>query len=144
MNMQSDSHHGLPAGGHEVTGHEESDASIGPIVLTGAGLAVVVAIVCGLVYGIFWYLADHPLISPRPNPMAETNQQQFPPAPRLEEHPAIDMRELRSEEDKILSTYGWTDKDKGIVRVPIDLAMELQLERGFPTAASGKPSGGKK
>jgi hypothetical protein len=116
-----------------TSGHEQSDASVGPIVLTGAGLVVVVAIVCVLVYGIFWYLADHPLSAARPNPMAETNQEQFPPVPRLEVHPTIEMHELRSDEDKILSTYGWTDKDKAIVRVPIDRAMELQLERGFPT-----------
>jgi hypothetical protein len=76
--------------------------------------------------------------------MAETNQQQFPPQPRLEVHPTIELHELHSDEDKILSTYGWTDKDKGIVRVPIDRAMELQLERGFPTKPALKPSGGKK
>jgi len=33
----------------------------------------------------------------------------------------------------VLSTYGWTDKNAGVVRIPIDRAMELQLERGFPT-----------
>jgi hypothetical protein len=142
--MEADPHFGSPAGGHPPSGHEETDASVRGIALTAAGLAVTVAIVCFIVYGIFWYLADHPLSAPRPNPMAETNQQQFPPAPRLEEHPAIDMRELRSEEDKILSTYGWTDKDKGIVRVTIERAMELQLERGFPTKPVGKPSGGVK
>lgn len=135
--METDRHPGSPAGGHLPSGHENTDASVPGVVLTAAGLAVTVAIVCFVVYGIFWYLADHPLSAPRPNPMAETNQQQFPPEPRLQEHPAIDLPELRSEEDKILSTYGWTDKDKGIVRVPIDRAMELQLERGFPTRPGG-------
>ena len=42
------------------------------------------------------------------------------------------MQELNAQEDKILSTYGWTDKPLGIVRIPIDQAMELQLKRGFP------------
>ncbi len=118
---------------HRAIGHEESDASVPGIALTAAGLAVGVAVVCLVVYGIFWYLAAHPLSAPRPNPMAETNQQQFPPAPRLEEHPAIEMHELRSQEDTILSTYGWTDKERGIVRIPIDRAMELQLQQGFST-----------
>jgi len=134
----------LPGNGQHEAGHEESDASIPGIALTAAGLAVTVALVYLLVSGIFWYLADHPLSTPQPNPMAETEQQQFPPQPRIEVHPTIEVQELRSDEDKILSTYGWTDKEKGVVRVPIDRAMELQLERGFPTSAPVKPSGGKK
>jgi hypothetical protein len=139
-----DPHLELPSNGHDKTGHEESDADIPGIALTAAGLAVTVALVYFLVSGIFWYLADHPLSAPQPNPMAETDPQQFPPQPRIEVHPTIEVQELRSDEDKILSTYGWTDKEKGVVRVPIDRAMELQLERGFPTSPAAKPSGGKK
>jgi hypothetical protein len=119
---------------HEpVTGHETRDASVRAVVITLGFLAFGAAIVCGLVYGIFWYLADHPLSVAAPNPLAETEKQQFPPAPRIQEHPAIDLQDLRGQEDKILSTYGWTNKNAGIVRVPIDRAMELQLRRGFPT-----------
>jgi len=116
----------------EQTGHEVEDAHVLPVVVTLAGLAVGAMLVALLVYGIFRYLADHPLSEMPPNPMAETATQQFPPAPRLEEHPAIEMQELNAQEDKILSTYGWTDKPLGIVRIPIDQAMELQLKRGFP------------
>ncbi len=136
--MEVNPHLGLPAGGQDTGGHEETDASIGPIVWTGAGLALTLVIVGLIVYGIYWYLAEHPLSSPRPNPMAETNQQQFPPAPRLEEHPAIEVHELRTQENVMLSTYGWTDKGKGIVRIPIDRAMELQLQQGFPTKSGNK------
>jgi hypothetical protein len=73
-----------------------------------------------------------------PNPMAETTTQQFPPQPRLEEHPAIEMRDLRSQEDQLLTTYGWTDKNLGVVRIPIDQAMVLQLKRGFPVKEAAK------
>jgi hypothetical protein len=141
---ETDPRLGLPGNGHHKTGHEESDASIQGIAFTAAGLAVTVALVYLLVSGIFWYLAEHPLSTPPPNPMAETDPQQFPPQPRLDVHPTIEVQELRSDEDKILSTYGWTDKEKGVVRVPIDRAMELQLERGLPTKPGVKPSGGKK
>jgi hypothetical protein len=58
---------------------------------------------------------------------------QIPPPPRIEEHPSIDIQQLHAQEDHVLSTYGWTDKNAGVVRIPIDRAMELQLERGFPT-----------
>jgi hypothetical protein len=112
-------------------GHETRDARIAPIVLTGAGLALTVAIVGLVVYGIFRYLETHPATSAQANPMS-AEESQIPPTPRIEEHPAIEIQQLHAQENNILSTYGWTDKKAGVVRIPIDRAMELQLERGFP------------
>src|ERR1700676_32586 len=103
---------------HTQFGHETQDASVRAIVLTGVGLAIGAAIVILIVYGIFRYLADHPITTAPANPMAETDRQMFPPTPRIEEHPAIEVKDLRSQEDRILSTYGWTDKKAGIVRIP--------------------------
>jgi hypothetical protein len=124
-----------------TVGHETKDANVRAILITGGVLAVGAALVCLLVYGIFWYLADHPLTAAPSNPMAETDRQQVPPVPRIEEHPAIELKDLHSQEEKILSTYGWTEKRTGIVRIPIDRAMELQLQRGFPTRPAGKKEG---
>jgi hypothetical protein len=114
-----------------TAGHETRDARIAPILLTGAGLALTVAIVGLVVYSIFQYLETHPATSTRANPMS-AEESQIPPAPRIEEHPAIEIQQLHAQENSILSTYGWTDKKAGVVRIPIDRAMELQLERGFP------------
>ena len=61
------------------------------------------------------------------------SEKQIPPAPRVDDHPAVELKELHRYEDTFLNTYGWTDKQKGIVRIPIDQAMELQLKKGFPT-----------
>jgi hypothetical protein len=114
------------------SGHETRDAGIGAIVLNGAGLAVMIVIVGFIVYGTFQYLARHPAISPQSNPMS-AGDLQIPPEPRIEDHPAIAIQQLHAQEDKTLSTYGWTDRKAGVVRIPIDRAMELQLRRGFPT-----------
>jgi hypothetical protein len=121
---------------HKSIGHETDAGDVRAIGLTGLSLAIGVAIVLILVYGIFHYLAHHPIILPA-NPLAETDQQQFPPTPRIEEHPAIEMKELNSQEDRVLSTYGWMDKKAGVVRIPIDRALQLQLERGFPIRKEG-------
>ena len=118
---------------HTSIGHEVADASVRGIVYAAIGLAIGTALSGLIVYGIFQYLANHPLSTAPENPMAETDRQQFPPAPRIEDRPAIEVKDLHSDEDKILSTYGWTDKKNGVVRIPIDRAIELQLERGFPT-----------
>jgi hypothetical protein len=113
-------------------GHEGRDADVRPIVLTGIGLALTVLVVGVIVYGIFRYLETHPATSVQSNPMAVFDSQ-IPPEPRIEEHPAIEIQELHAQEDQTLSTYGWMDKNKGVVRIPIERAMELQLQRGFPT-----------
>ena len=113
-------------------GHERRDADIRPIVLTGIGLALTVVVVGLIVYGTFQYLETHPATGVQSNPMAVFDSQ-IPPAPRIEEHPAIEIQQLHAQEEQTLSTYGWIDKKKRVVRIPLDRAMELQMERGFPT-----------
>jgi hypothetical protein len=89
-----------------------------------------------VVYVIFKYLAGHPVTTVQPSPMAIVDSQ-IPPAPRIEEHPAMEIQQLHAQEDRALSSYGWMDKRAGVVRIPIDRAMELQLQRGFPTRKEG-------
>lgn len=43
------------------------------------------------------------------------------------------LQGFRAREDAELRTYGWVDQNAGIVRIPIERAKELALERGFPT-----------
>lgn len=42
-----------------------------------------------------------------------------------------DLRELRAREDAELNSYGYRDREKGVVRIPIRQAMELVIrEKG--------------
>jgi hypothetical protein len=52
-----------------------------------------------------------------------------PPEPRLQVAPAEDLRALRAREEEVLRTYGWVNREKGVVRIPIERAMELLVER---------------
>ena len=38
-----------------------------------------------------------------------------------------------SEEERVLEGYGWVNKEAGIVRIPIEEAMRLTVERGLPS-----------
>lgn len=38
------------------------------------------------------------------------------------------LTKTRAEDHKLLTTYGWVDKSKGIVRLPIDVAMQKLIE----------------
>jgi len=55
-----------------------------------------------------------------------------PPEPRLQTNPRQDLSDLRAREDQTLSSYGWVDRNAGVVRIPIDQAIKLTLERGLP------------
>jgi len=39
---------------------------------------------------------------------------------------------MRAAQERELTTYGWVDKEKQTVRIPIDRAMELLAQRGLP------------
>jgi hypothetical protein len=39
---------------------------------------------------------------------------------------------MRQDEDQILGSYGWIDRQKGIVRLPIARAIDLLSQRGLP------------
>ncbi len=41
---------------------------------------------------------------------------------------------MHAKEDLLLENYSWVDESKGVVRIPIERAMELVAERGLPVA----------
>ncbi|MCG6928173.1 MAG: hypothetical protein LJF30_23055 [Acidobacteria bacterium] len=56
-----------------------------------------------------------------------------PPLPRLQTLPEVDLAEFRAQEDAILGSYAWVEKDRGVVRIPVEEAMRIVAERGLPT-----------
>lgn len=97
--------------------------------------------VIGLVTGIIgaallmWFLFDRyaasaERTSPKPDPMALTDPRKEPPEPRLQKTPVIDLKQFRAGEDEVLHSYGWVDPAKGVVRIPVERAMELVAKEG--------------
>jgi hypothetical protein len=72
-------------------------------------------------------------LSPPPNPLAAEYGPVRPPEPRLQAEPIRDLKQLRAAEDTILGSYGWVDVRGGVVRIPIDRAMELLVESPPPS-----------
>ncbi len=55
------------------------------------------------------------------------------PTPRVQlDDGNEDVAELHAREDLLLNYYSWVDPSKGIVRIPIERAMELVAQRGLP------------
>jgi hypothetical protein len=54
------------------------------------------------------------------------------PSPRLEEDERGQLNGIRLEQDNTLYSYGWVDEKAGTVRIPIERAMDLLVQRGLP------------
>lgn len=66
--------------------------------------------------------------------VAETDPEALrPPAPRLQARPEVELAEFQAQEDAILGSYDWVEKDRGVVRIPVEEAMRIVAERGMPT-----------
>ena len=106
-------------------GHEGRDVSVRTILLLGAGLvglAAVIQVVLFFQMGALWRARQKEL--PPPVPVA-TALPTAPPEPRLQTSPALDLKTLRDAEDTHLHGYAWVDRKAGVVRIPIERAMEL-------------------
>ena len=68
----------------------------------------------------------------------------LPPEPRLQNNAVGDLRQIQAAEDQVLTSYGWVDRKKGVVRIPIDRAIDLLAQRGLPgrTARSTQDNAG--
>jgi hypothetical protein len=55
------------------------------------------------------------------------------PEPRLEGNERMEINSSRLNEEKVLHSYGYVDQQRGVLRIPIDRAMQLIAERGLPT-----------
>jgi len=118
--------------------HETSDVNVRAILAVGAGLAGSSIAIGAVIWLLLVFLtAQSAQTGPREFPLAVTHEQRLPPEPRLQTNPREDLADLRRAEERVLDSYGWVDKDAGIVRIPIDDAMRLTVDRGLP--ARGKP-----
>ena len=138
-------------------GYELTDANTGGIIvfLLGLGISVgvffVLCFVMGQVINNALSKADGPTtrwkapdqIAPtkeiRSNPQLEQEQlakltKEFP-APQLQiDNGDSDLAALHDRENLFLNYYSWVDESKGVVRIPIQRAMELIAQQGLPVA----------
>jgi hypothetical protein len=136
--------------------YERRDIGVAGVLYFLAGLLVAGLIVHFVVHGLFFFLQEQneahqvavsPLVT---NPQTDTRRlpkeyttdaqstdyekylkKNFP-APQLETDERIQLDKMRLNEEEILSTYDYIDQKAGTVRIPIDRAMDLIVQRGLP------------
>jgi hypothetical protein len=123
-------------------GYETSDAHAGLVWIVAAGLVVSVGLIIFGSSVLYGYLHRRELGGQnrtavnRVTTAVGAARAQFP-EPRLQTAPQVDLAAMRAREDAELNTYGWVDRQAGVVRLPIEKAMDLVLQHHLP--ARGDP-----
>src|SRR4051812_17800258 len=104
--------------------HERSDWRWGPTMTA-------LLIILGLVVFALVASRGFDLLMRRTSGGREINsapEKILPPPPRLQVNGPRDLAAFRANEQWRLDSYGWIDKSRGIVRIPIERGVELYLK----------------
>lgn len=110
-------------------GHETREVDVRFIFVSLAALLIGAFLACLLVVGIFQYF--HHVY--RPDEAAKESPQVIPPEPRIEVNTTQQLQTVRAREDHVLSSYAIVDQKQGLVRVPIDRAIDMLAQKGLPS-----------
>jgi|ERR1051326_5022476 hypothetical protein len=113
---------------HPKHDHERTDWNLNYVLWGFITLVVSVAII--LVASWWIFREFHDTAQSRVLGTAPA-QPVFPAEPRLEISPSADWSLMFAEERATLQSYRWVDRSRGIVRIPIERAMEIIAQRGF-------------
>jgi hypothetical protein len=131
--------------GHEPTNpevrFESSDVDATSLLKYGFGLLVTTAVVVVLLWRLYFVFVAREAARQAPPPVMKIDPEAMSaPPPNLQTVPSQDLAAFRSREDSVLHSYGWMDKDAGVVRIPIEEAMRILAERGLPAASPPTPA----
>ena len=120
-----------------TTRAEPQDVNVKAVWLAGIGILVVLWAIVLLIYPLFSYY-KYERTSGRDPAKVLSYIPKLPPRPRNENEPYLVLQKFRAREASELTSYQWVDRNKGIVSIPIERAIQLLAQRGIPpTKASG-------
>jgi hypothetical protein len=123
---------------NSAVAYEKRDVNTRTILIFVGALFLVLVVTFVSMRGLFGYFSATQNLGPGASPF--DNSRALPPAPRLQVDPAVDLDQVRQSQNEMLNSYGWADKATGKVRVPIDRAMDMLIERKLPVRQAGSTS----
>jgi hypothetical protein len=96
-------------------------------------IAVVTAAVIGIVCIMVWRFDVTRQQSFSSLPLQQT-EQHTPPAPHLQVDPFASLQQQRQRENRRLNSYGWTNADHTVARIPLARAMALSVGKSLDAA----------
>ena len=124
-------HAHAPRQDNPAVSHESSDVDLRRITYWGVGLIAAVLLILVFLFWLFNFFSKRESRLGH-DPVGIRRSMPQTTGPPLQISPRNEMAEMRAAEEKILHSYGWIDEQKGIVRIPIERAMELTAQRGLP------------
>jgi hypothetical protein len=115
-------------------GHETADVNVWAIGKFAVALVAIIAVSLMLLIGLFKYFQTRDQANPT---AVSVDPTKLFPEPRLQRTPTPDLKTIRADEDRMLNSYGWVDTQKNVVRVPIDVAIDLLAKKGLPSRPQG-------
>ena len=113
------------------TGYELSDLKPGYIALFGIGVVIAVGLAVVITSLFVHYRELQHARQETPVPRLARERESMP-EPRLQVDAPNELRQMRAAEEAALNSYGWVDKEAGVVKIPVDRAMEVLAKKGLP------------
>lgn len=140
MNMETKRPGGRVPSGHKPVDerseeYEHRDADTSSLLKYGLALVIVLIVVLFSMKWMFSYFAKSQPLGPPASPFE--NVRVLPPQPRLQVKSGADLRSYCGNQMQKLNTYGWVDAENGVVRIPIDRAIDATIEHGLPARPAG-------
>lgn len=111
-------------------GYETEDVRASGLVWAAVVLAVIVIVSVAamtVMFGVLYESREEAVN--RMGPMVDLDQR--PEGPVLEVDPPRELIEMRIQNAIDTDSYGWVKKESGVVRIPVEQAMKLVVERGI-------------
>ena len=115
---------------NETVDFERRGINIRVLAWIGAGIIAAAIVMHFGLYWLYWGFTTEQTRAGVPSSV-----QNLPPQsaePQLQVYPVADMKQLRAEQEQKLNSYGWINREQGIVRIPIEQAMSIIAGRGLP------------
>lgn len=122
--------HPLPDLSDPSQRHENRDVNIWAIGKVGIALGITTIASLLLVLGVFHYLETLDNATRTAHPTQATA---LPPEPRLLDNEPENLRQVRAAENRLLNGYSWADQQHTKVKIPIDRAIDMLVQRGLPS-----------
>jgi hypothetical protein len=119
--------------GPAIPGYEARDVNTSAVF----GFLVLLSVILGLVFLGARTLFRHYSISQwQPAPASSFfDVRQVPVEPDLQVNARADLLKTYARQQQELETYAWEDHKSGVVRIPIERAMDLLLMKGLPVVS---------
>lgn len=118
---------------------ERRDVNVRAMASIGAAIVVTAVVLHVALYWLYGTFRGNAVESGRVTKTQEQIKQTAGGQPKLQVDPAAEINKFREEENKKLNTYGWVNKDNGIVRILIDQAMKLVVGGRLASIDTAKP-----